>query len=175
MSRCFLIFIIAGLLTSCVSVTDAPGPDTNFWSLDGKLSIKTKNQSRIVSINWQQRGDYSDIHLNGPLGAGEVHIMASGDELVIETGGESRVHPIDQGFEVEGESFRLPWGRLAYWVRGLQGPDMKPIDGEFSQDDWSVRVLSSDTAGPGLIEFNHPAVSLRLKVRNWREEPRTPS
>jgi outer membrane biogenesis lipoprotein LolB len=156
------------LLASCVTLRDPVEVDATYWRLDGKLSIQAGDRSRIVSINWQQRGDSSDIHLNGPLGTGDVHIRAAGNQLVIDSGGSSEVYSLDQDLVVEGDSFRLPWKRLAYWVRGLQGPDMAPIEGEFSEDDWSVSVLDSDNTGPILVVLNHPDVRLRLKVRRWR-------
>ena len=139
-----------------------------YWGFDGKLSIQGGDRSRIVSIDWQQRGDSSDIHLNGPLGIGDVHIQTVGQRLVIESGGTTEVYPLDQDLVIEGDSFRLPWKRLAYWVRGLQGPDMVPIETEFSQGVWSVSVLDSNNTGPILIVLNHPDVRLRLKVRRWQ-------
>jgi outer membrane biogenesis lipoprotein LolB len=159
---------LLSLLAACAPLHDPADLDATYWHFDGKLSIQAGDRSRIVSIDWQQRGDSSDIHLNGPLGTGDVHIQAGGNQLVIDTGGNSEVYPLDQDLVIEGDSFRLPWKRLAYWVRGLQGPDMAPIEGEFLQDDWSVSVLESDNIGPILVVLNHPDVRLRLKVRRWR-------
>jgi outer membrane biogenesis lipoprotein LolB len=161
--------VLLSLLASCATLHDPVELDATYWRFDGKLSIQAGDRSRIVSIDWQQRGDSSDIHLNGPLGTGDVHIRAAGNQLVIDSGGSSRVYPLDQDLVIEGDSFRLPWKRLAYWMRGLQGPGMAPIEGEFLQDDWSVSVLDSDNTGPILIVLNHPDVRLRLKVRRWQD------
>ena len=122
----------------------------------------------MVKIDWLQRGDSSDIYLNGPLGIGDVHIRADGNQLVIGTGGNSQVFPLDQDPVIEGTSFRLPWMHLTYWVQGLQGPSMKPIEGAFLQDNWTVSILDANNIGPILIDLNHPEVRLRLKVSNWR-------
>ena len=156
------------LLASCATLHDPADLDATYWRFDGKLSIQGGDRSRIVNIDWQQRGDSSDIHLNGPLGAGDVHIQVIGHQLIIGSGGSTEIYPLDQDLVIEGDSFRLPWKRLAYWVRGLQGPDMTPIEGEFLQDDWSVSVLDSDNTGPISIVLNHPDVRLRLKVRRWQ-------
>jgi outer membrane biogenesis lipoprotein LolB len=122
----------------------------------------------VVKIDWLQRGDSSDIYLNGPLGIGDVHIQATGNKLVIGTGGNSQAFPLDQDAVIEGTSFRLPWKRLTYWVQGFQGPDMTPIEGAFLQDDWSVTILASNNTGPILIALHHPEVRLRLKVHSWQ-------
>ena len=156
------------LLAACATPHNSTDPDLTYWRFDGKLSIQEAGRSRVVNIDWQQQGDSSDIHLNGPLGIGDVHIRAIGNQLVIDTGGGSQVYPLDQSLVIEDDSFRLPWKRLAYWVQGLQGPDMAPIEGEFLQDDWSISVLDSDNTGPILIVLRHPEVRLRLKVRSWQ-------
>jgi outer membrane biogenesis lipoprotein LolB len=122
----------------------------------------------VVKIDWLQRGDSSDIHLNGPLGIGDVQILANGDQLVIATGGNSQVFSHDQEPVIAGNSFRLPWKLLAYWVQGLQGPNMAPIKGTFLQDNWSVSILDSNNTGPILIVLHHPEVRLRLKVNRWQ-------
>ena len=156
------------MLASCASLHDPTDVDLTYWRFDGKLSIQGGERSRVVNIDWQQQGDSSDIHLNGPLGIGDVHIRTIGNQLVINTGGSSQVYPLDQDLVIEGDSFQLPWNRLTYWVQGLQGPDMAPIEGEFLQDDWSVSILDSDNTGPRLIVLHHPEVRLRLKVRRWQ-------
>ena len=122
----------------------------------------------MVKIDWQQRGDSSDIHLNGPLGIGDIHILANNNQLIIDTGGNSQSYPLGQDIVIGGEPFRLPWKSLTYWAQGLQGPDMAPIEGLFLQDNWSVSILDSDNTGPILIVMDHPEVRLRLKVRKWQ-------
>ena len=122
----------------------------------------------MVKIDWLQRGDSSDINLNGPLGIGNVHIRATDNKLVVGTGGNSQVFPLDQDPVIESTSFRLPWKRLTYWVQGLQGPGMAPIEGTFLQDNWSVSILASNNTGPILIVLHHPEVRLRLKVHRWQ-------
>jgi outer membrane biogenesis lipoprotein LolB len=159
---------LLSLLASCATPHDPTDLDLTYWRFGGKLSIQEGGRSRVLNIDWQQRGDSSDIHLNGPLGIGDVHIRAIGNQLVIDTGGSSQVYPLDQDLVIEGDSFRLPWKRLAYWVQGLQGSDMVPIEGAFLQDDWSVSILDSDNNGPILMVLSHPEVRLRLKVHQWQ-------
>ena len=155
-------------MASCATPHAPADLDLTYWRFGGKLSIQEGGRSRVVNIDWQQRGDSSDIRLKGPLGIGDVHIRTIGNQLVIDTGSSSQVYPIDQDLIIEGDSFRLPWKRLAYWVQGLQGPDMVPIEGSFLQDDWSINILDSDISGPVLIVLSHPEVRLRLKVHRWQ-------
>tara|TARA_B110000967_G_scaffold158492_1_gene163836 strand:+ start:419 stop:958 length:540 start_codon:yes stop_codon:yes gene_type:complete len=156
------------LLASCATLHAPIDLDFTSWRFDGKLSIQEGGSSRVVKIDWLQHGDSSDIHLNGPLGIVDVHIRATGNQLVIDTAGNSQVFPLDQDPVIEGAFFRLPWKSLAYWVQGLQGPDMAPIEGTFLQDNWSVSILDSNNTGPILIVLNHPEVRLRLKVQRWQ-------
>ena len=156
------------LLASCATAPISINPHLPYWRFDGKLSIQEGGRSRVVKIDWQQRGDSSDIHLNGPLGIGDVHIQTIDNQLVIDMAGSSQAFPLDQDPIIDGYSFRLPWRRLVYWVQGLQGPDMTPIEGKFLQDNWSVSILDADNTGPVMIVLHHPEVRLRLKVRKWQ-------
>ena len=156
------------LLAACATSNAPIDIELTHWRFDGKLSIQEGGRSRVVKIAWQQRGDSSDIHLNGPLGIGNVHIRTTGNQLVIGTGDNSQVFLLDQNPGIEGNSIRLPWKSLTYWVQGLQGPNMAPIEGPFLQDNWSVSVLDSDNTGPVLILLHHPEVRLRLKVNRWQ-------
>ena len=160
--------ILLCLLASCATSHAPVYLDHAYWRFYGKLSIQDSERSRVVKIDWQQRGDSSDIHLKGPLGVGDVGIRVIGNRLVVISGGKSQVYPIDQNLIIEGDSFRLPWKRLVYWVQGLQGPKLTPIKGTFFQDNWSVSILDADNTGPMLIVFYHPDVRLRLKVSKWQ-------
>ena len=167
--RSYLISLaLLSLLASCATPHGTTDLDLAYWRFEGKLSIQEGGRSRIVNIDWRQRGDSSDIHLNGPLGIGDVRIRTIGNQLVIDTGDDSRVYPLDGDLVIEGDSFRLPWKRLAYWVQGLQGPDMAPIEATFLQDGWSVSILDSDINGPVLIVLSHPEIRLKLKVHRWQ-------
>ena len=160
--------VLLCLLASCATSHLPIDLHLTYWRFDGKLSIQGGGRSRVVKIDWLQRGDSSDIHLNGPLGIGDVHIWATSNQLVIDTGGNAQAFPLDQDPVIEGNFFRLPWELLSYWVQGLQGPNMEPIEGTFFQDNWSVSILDSNNNGPIMIVLHHPEVRLRLKVRSWQ-------
>ena len=168
MRRYLTALALLCLLASCATSHAPINLDLNSWSFNGKLSIQHGGRSRVVNIDWQQRVDSSNIYLNGPLGIGDVHIRTTGNRLVIDTGGNFQSYPLDQDLVIEGTSFRLPWMHLTYWVQGLQGPSMKPIEGAFLQDNWSVSILDADNTGPILIHLHHPEVRLRLKVHSWQ-------
>ena len=168
MRRYLTALAILCLLASCATSHAPINLYPTSWSFNGKLSIQEAGRSRVVNIDWQQRGDASNIYLNGPLGIGAVHIQTTSNRLVIDTNGNSQGYPLDQDLVIEGASFRLPWMHLTYWVQGLQGPNMKPIEGALLQDNWSVSILDANNTGPVLIDLHHPEVRLRLKVRCWQ-------
>lgn len=160
--------VLLYLIASCATRHDPTDPDLAYWRFDGKLSIQEGGRSRVVNIDWQQRGDSSDIHLNGPFGIGDVHIRVIGNQLIIDAAGNPQVYSLDQDLVIEGDSFRLPWKQLTYWVQGLQGPDMVQIKGEYLRDGWSINILDADDNAPALLVLRHPEVRLRLKVRRWQ-------
>ena len=137
--------------------------------MTGKLVLQMPGESRVLSVLWHQSDSQSDIRLSGPLGVSVATIAAGPDEVIVDTGDEIfRYRPGDE-LTTDGLSpLQLPWGELAWWLRGWQDATRTPLPAAgVSNGDWVFTVLQSDAAGPSLMVLRHPEVRLRLKVREW--------
>lgn len=140
------------------------------WQMTGKLGIRAVTGSRVVGIDWRQQSDSSDISLSGPLGLKLASISVSAAEILVDDGQAIRRYGHADGFQVPGaEPFRLPWQSLRFWLRGLYSDGVTPLAATGIQEgDWQLQILESDEQGPRLLLAEHPRLTLRLKVRNWR-------
>lgn len=157
-----LLVLVAG----CTSTPERP--DTPAWSLDGKLSLRTARESRILTMSWTEFPDRSEIDLKGPLGIRVARIEADVAGFTVVNGdGDFRYsHAQSLDFPDIGR-IRLPWQALSHWVRGLDA-DKRPFpEAGFTGRDWQVRVLKQDETGPRLLSFVHPGVQIRLSVTRW--------
>jgi len=137
--------------------------------MTGKLVLQVPGESRVLSVSWLQSNNQNDIRLSGPLGVSVATIKAGPDEVTVDTGGEIvRYRPGDELMTDGLSPLQLPWGELAWWVRGWQDATRTPLPAAgIRNGDWVFTVLQSDAAGPRLMVLRHPEVRLRLKVREW--------
>lgn len=154
------------LVVACSSLPPAPVTG-GFWRLDGKLLVRTAEESRVLRVRWEQRGESGDIRLRGPLGVGAVRISITPEVSTIDDGRTRRSFDPRHGLRAGGRAFDLPWLDIAWWARGYTGPRGEVIAEAHSSGDWTIRVLKRDGAGPRLLELSHPEVYLRLQVRAW--------
>jgi len=156
----FISFLAIALLVGC-STVDRPA-ETADWRLTGKLSLQTRDESRILSINWRQTGQRSDITLAGPLGVKVATVTAENGELTVNTSRQTARYQDDAVLETVGfEGLKLPWKSLAAWVRGTSGSD-------FRRGQWHFRVTEIGDDGPLVMRLEHPSVKLLLRVRKWQ-------
>ena len=160
---------IALLLHSCAGLKGLPTEPPD-WEMIGKLSLRDASGSKVVTIDWRQQGDRSEIELDGPLGVTLARISVSPEELVIDDGHGIQRHTGPVSLQLEdGQSFRLPWRHLRYWIRGRLSDGSTPIAGKgLREGDWLLRVLGEDHEGPRLLLLEHPSLTLRLKVLEWQ-------
>ncbi len=72
------------------------------WRLQGKVSIRTQQESRILKIDWRQQGDLGQIDLSGLFGIGVARIETQGDELTVTTGEGTYRYTDDLALKVKG-------------------------------------------------------------------------
>jgi outer membrane biogenesis lipoprotein LolB len=162
--------LVTVLLTAgCAGIRVPAEGDQSAWRMTGKLSLVTSSESRVLGIDWLQRGDRSEIKLAGPLGVSVARITALPGQLLINDGREIRRFDDAVSLSLaDGATLRLPWQRLRFWVQGLQAGGNEVIPGMGMRDgDWQLRILRADKQGPRMLLLEHPEVTLRLKVRNW--------
>ncbi|HDZ55916.1 MAG TPA: outer membrane lipoprotein LolB [Pseudomonas xinjiangensis] len=150
------------------------------WTLQGKLGMRSPQESGSGTLFWLQReGDY-DIRLSGPLGRGATRIVGDDQTVTLEMAGRDPVQAASAEELLEQQiGWRLPVDHLLYWVRGLPAPDNPSrlqLDTEsrlarLSQAGWTVEYSRYQTVGdlelPQRMQLSGYDVLLTLVVTRW--------
>lgn len=185
---CSLILLL--LLNACTSFSDPVQTERDthqrqlaalqHWELQGRLNIRSAEESRTVNLRWQQHDDNYDILLSGSLGIGAVNIHGDAQQLVLEQSNEPPVYADD--LSQLGETYlgyAFPADHLLYWVKGNIAPD-SPFKAEYNelgllahlqQDSWELEYdryqRVDDINLPGRIKLQHPRYRLTFLIRRW--------
>ena len=170
-TQSLVLTLLFSLLSGCSSL--APTPDDNFWSFDGKVSVRQAGETRVLSIHWTQTAGRSDIRLSAALGAASADLTVENGLIRVESGDIDEYYPTDGHVVLGGQSYPMPVTQLVYWLRGKQDAGGRPLVGEIERSGWRVKLLRSDDLGPRLLQLAHPDASLKLSIKRWRFEPPT--
>lgn len=156
------------------------------FEFNGGFGIWTDDESVSARINWLQTPESLSVHLAGPIGLGNMHLLGTqgiarlqrGDVLV--ASGPSVDQVLQRGL---GLSVPVPVEQLKLWVRGLPGnassvkrdergklTDLQFKDG--TGTDWRARFKRYTEVGnvtvPSLITATGGPYSVRLLLKNWQ-------
>ena len=113
------------LLSGCQSLTQPQKPivtpqvqDENNFNLQGKIGVRTPQQSGSAFFTWAQQQDEFDIELTGILGVGKTQIQGKPGEVTLnsaKTGLISATTPEELLEKATG--WQAPIMHLTYWVQ----------------------------------------------------------
>lgn len=144
------------------------------WALDGRVALRSGNESWTAGVEWQLLDDEEMIRIIGPLGQGAVFIHVT-DEYVDVDRGEGAVRYFDRSddFVTEQLGFYVPLRSLRYWVMGLADPGLpsEEIINGFIQGSWRVLYRQMQSAGqqalPYRMDVSNHDVKLKLIIDKW--------
>lgn len=159
-----LSFIFASALsvvgiTGCQSLSTQPNITHNVealnqFSLQGKIGVKTPQQSGSAFFTWQQNQAQFDIELSGILGVGKTQINGQPGQVTLnsaKTGLITAESPEDLLERATG--WRTPITHLIHWVQArpatLQAQLQKDAQQRIQQiieDGWTVSLSYNDSA-----------------------------
>ena len=149
--------------------------------LQGRVAVANGSQGFNANLYWIEDGARAQLILAGPLGAGSVHITASGTDLSIDT---------PQGQHLENEAARAevsarlgfdpPLASLHYWVLGVPDPGAPATEvldpaqqrlQQLTQSGWRVDYGAYGAFGaeslPVRLSLQREALRVRLLVDDW--------
>ncbi len=156
------------------------------WTAEGKLALRSPEQSESASIRWQQEGDISRLFLNGPLGVGATSLYSDGRSLVIRQGEEVSTWALNDTAALERRTgWDLPLQALPYWIKGVPAPGLDIQDAQqgpdpalllvLQQDGWEIHYEDYANYGrltlPTMLYLKHQDTTVRLIIRNWQVLP----
>lgn len=178
------------MLAACVTSRAPPAPPATSWELrvgdlqkavawqlDGRAAVAVGTQGWQATLNWQQRGESSEVHLAGPFGVGALVLKRSPDGLSL-NGAPPSDAVLAQLQERLG--FELPLDHLRFWLLGVPDPaaafDLKRNTqdraSQLAQDAWSIEYdrympVAGDVL-PAHLVLNREGVRVRIAVDRWQ-------
>ncbi|MGR9046270.1 MAG: lipoprotein insertase outer membrane protein LolB [Gammaproteobacteria bacterium] len=147
------------------------------WAFDGRVAVKSVDDSWTANISWKRRLEDENIRLSGPLGQGGVAIHIGDNFVSIDRGdGEVSYWEPSDAFISEQLGFYVPLKSLRYWVVGLIDPDtaFEDIENGFVQNGWTVLIRQMQRTGFGMmprrIDVSNQDVKLKLIIDQWQEQ-----
>jgi len=155
------------------------------WQLNGKVGIKSPQESGSGTLFWLQRQEYFDLRLSGPLGRGAARLTGRPGAVLLEIAGEGRFEAASPEALLEARmGWRLPVTHLYWWVRGLPAPDRQSRLAlnsagqlaELEQDGWHVEfsayALHDGHMLPERIRLEGQSLQVTLVIKEWQPRPR---
>ncbi len=192
MRRVLWLLLACVLLSACVTTRPPPRPAgaaapweqresmlqrAAAWQLDGRVAVTVGKQGWQASLNWNQSGASSEVHLAGPLGIGALVLTKSPAGLTLNGAppGDAVLAQLQERL-----GFDLPLDELRFWLLGVPNPDepseltRNPEDRaqRLTQAGWMLdydRYLSVDgDALPGRVVMSRDEVRVKIAVDHWR-------
>lgn len=188
--------LLALLLVGCAQVPEMPsqaeqadrwfahqrniGRISN-WFIDGRVGIKTEQQSGSASLFWRQNGNSFEMRIVAPLGQGTYILsgspagvqMRGPDNLLLTADTPEELMQIGLGWSVDLRGLR-------YWVRGLPEPDKAfqglQLDaygrlGSLDQSGFSVEIQRyadvEQYVLPEKLLIKNPDLQLKMVIKRW--------
>ena len=181
---------LAGCRTVPLPTPGAPPWDTRrpelqareHFQLKGRVAVAAGAQGFNARLRWAQDGKRAQVALEGPLGAGAVHIDAAGSDLDIVTASGERLTSDAARAELSARlGFEPPLSSLRYWILGVPDP-ASPADEtldparqhltRLEQDGWRIDYDSYVAVGsewlPARLTLERSDVRVKLLVDDWQ-------
>ena len=151
------------------------------WQINGKLGIRSEQQSGSAVLFWLQRQDYFDIRLSGPLGQGSTRLIGRQGAVSLEIANRGTFQATSAKELMQQQlGWSLPVEHLLWWVRGLPAPysksklqlDSNSLLAKLEQDQWQVEYLSYRTENnlqlPERIKLSGAGLNITLVIKEWQ-------
>lgn len=150
------------------------------WTLQGKIGVRSPEESGSGTLTWIQQEDDYDIRISGPLGRGATRLQGNNQGVVLDMAGQPRLQAGSAGDLLEQQTgWRLPVEHLLWWVRGLPAPDSPSrlqLDPQsrlarLAQAGWTVEYSRYQEVNglklPQRLQLSADNVLLTLVITQW--------
>ncbi len=153
------------------------------WQLEGRIAIRTTDDSWSGSLWWQQLDDMYELKFSGPFGQGAINLKGDQKQVVLNSSeGEIVGHNGAEQLMYEQLGWRVPISSLRYWVLGLPDPSKNSSLLEFDdfgrikllqQGGWSINYrryqLFQQLDVPGKIAIKNHKLGVKLVIDHWQQ------
>lgn len=116
------------------------------FALQGKIGVRTPQQSGSAFFTWQQQQDKFDIELSGILGVGKTQITGSTGQVTLNSAKTGKIHADSPEELLErATGWHAPITHLIKWVQAKPATDSAVLNKDqqqrithITEDDWDV-------------------------------------
>jgi outer membrane lipoprotein LolB len=150
------------------------------WGFTGRIAVSAGDDGFNGNLHWEQRREYFDARLSGPLGAGSVRINGDTDTIKVTDNDGTVTELADAERALQRVyGWDIPLASLRYWALGIPDPAIPSesfftTQGDLShlqQGGWRVSIDQyRESAGqnmPRRITAVRDATRVRLVVDRW--------
>lgn len=154
------------------------------WQIDGKVGMRSEQNSGSGTLFWLQRQDYYDIRIAGPLGRGATRLTGRsgpGGSVTLEVANQGQYQARSpELLLLEQTGLQFPISNLLWWIRGLPVPGSKSdigLDAQgrlatLVQDGWQLEydryARHEGYDLPERIKLKGNAIDLTLVIKGWQ-------
>jgi len=191
LDRLLALLVACVALSACVTPRPAPAPAAApapweqrvdvlrraiSWQLEGRAAVAVGQQGWQASLNWNQSGDATEVHLAGPLGVGALVLKKTPQGLSL-----NGAPPSDAVVArlQERLGFALPLDELRFWLLGVPDPGA-PFELTRNAQDRALQVVQAGWTVdydryltvngellPGHLVMSREGVRVKIAVDHW--------
>lgn len=184
MARLTAALAVLLALGGCASIPPAGirAELTEDWTLQGRIGIRTNEQSLSGKIHWKHRADTDDVLMTSPLGQGVARIVRDAEGVTLEVPNQPpRRAPDAESLTRAVLGYGLPVAGLAWWVQAHPVPDRafeatRDASGrlaQLKQDGWVIDYLQyadDAPARPRKLSVARDGLEIRLVTDSLKTE-----
>lgn len=132
--------------------TTTPNIKKDYFSIQGKIGVKTSQQSGSAFFDWQQQGKDFRIDLTGILGLGKTHIESMANQVSLTSARTGTIYA-DSPEELleQATGWQAPITYLVSWVQGASATPQAIIERDsgrritqIKEDGWIISLFYTD-------------------------------
>ncbi|MDM8568913.1 lipoprotein insertase outer membrane protein LolB [Thiotrichales bacterium HSG1] len=181
MKKLLLLLLISGCL-ALPPLPQMPAKQLNSWQINGRIAIKTKNDSWTAKFNWQQQIATYKLRFSNPMGQGAILLDGSDSGVIMRTA-DNKVFNAKDPDTLMADVLKLyiPVTNLNFWIRGIPTPNSSPqwysLDKigrlqTLRQDAWEIsygRYTNIENINlPKKIFLDNDEFQVKIIVDKWR-------
>lgn len=149
------------------------------WQAQGRFAVSQHQQGTHAAFTWHQQGEYYQIRLFGPFGAG-VHIIGGANQVLVkESNGKiTRAATPEQLIE-KVLGLPLPLSGLQYWLKGIpfaHQPYTLQLDAyqrlrQLQQTHWHIDYhypTHHFSLLPNQLQLQNGELKVKLVITQWK-------